>query len=138
MLYVDASLANECQRSAPIIQEDALRLIDGIVAALEFQSDVGHLKEPPAGYPLAGVDLFGKIQDLRNQVSSGQFTSEVDFERNFTAILASAQDGHLNFQFDGLAVFTYQKFFGGLISVSNDGTSEPVIYLYGKPYPLGF
>lgn len=108
-----------------------MRLIDGIVAGLEFQSDVGHLKDPPEGYLLAGVDLFGEIQDLRDQVDSGQFTSEIDFERNFSAILGKAQDGHLNFNFDGLAVFLYQRLFGALVSVSENGTAEPVIYLYG-------
>jgi len=129
-LIVAASLANECARSAPIDKADALRLIDGIVAALEFQSDSGHLASPPAEYPLAGVDLFGEISQLRQQVDSGDITSEIDFESNFTAILGKAQDGHLGFQFDGLSVFVYQRLVGSLISVSNDGTSEPEIYIY--------
>ncbi|KAK5956867.1 hypothetical protein OHC33_002356 [Knufia fluminis] len=129
-LIVAASLANECARSAPIDKADALRLIDGIVAALEFQSDVGHLASPPAEYPLAGVDLFAEISQLREQVGSDDITSEIDFESNFTAILGKAQNGHLAFQFDGLSVFGYQRLVGSLISVSEDGTSEPSIYVY--------
>lgn len=129
-LIVAASLANECARSAPIDKADALRLIDGVIAALEFQSDVGHLASPPAEYPLAGVDLFDEISQLRQQVDSGDIRREIDFESNFTAILGKAQDGHLAFQFDGLSVFVYQRLIGSLISVSNDGVSEPEIYLY--------
>jgi len=129
-LIVAASLANECARSAPIDRDDALRLIDGIVAALEFQSDVGHLASPPADYPLAGVDLFGEISQLRQQVNSGAITSEIDFESNFTAIIGKAQDGHLAFQFDGLSVFVYQRLVGSFVSVSSDGTSDPEIFLY--------
>lgn len=127
-----ASIANACQRSAPINKQDALRLIDGIVPALNFQSDLGILKNPPAGYPLAGADLLGDLANLRSQVNSGAFTSEIDFERNLTNILGKPQDGHLNFQLDGVSVFSYQRPFPGLVSVSMDGTSLPSIYVYSK------
>lgn len=130
-------MANQCQLSVPIVQQDALDLIDGIVAALEFQSDVGHLANPPEGYLLAGVDLFGEIQQIRDDVNSGSYTSEIEFERNMSAVLGKAQDGHLNFKFDGIAPFLYQRQFS-LVSVSSDGKELPKLYLQGEPATLCF
>lgn len=104
--------------------------------ALNFQSDLGTLKSPPPGYPLAGADLMGDIANLRSQVNSGAITSEIDFERNLTLILGKSQDGHLNFLLDGMAVFSYQRPIPGLVSVSNNGTGLPDIYIYCRWNPF--
>lgn len=117
--------------SAPIVEQDALLLVDGIMAALEFQSDLEILASPPSDYPLAGVDLMSELQQLRGKVSSGGFTSEIEFERNISAILGKAQDGHLSFQLDGLNTFEYYRNYQ-LVSVSSDGMETPKIYVYGK------
>lgn len=135
-LNVPAELANECQLSASIVQDDAAQLVDGIMAALEFQSDLKLLINPPEGYLLAGVDLIGELQQIKDQVTSGAFTNEFDFERNVSAVLGKAHDGHLNFNFDGLATFSYMRQFA-LISLSSDGLEAPEIYEYSK-FPLSF
>lgn len=97
---------------------------------MNFQSDIGHLANPPAGYLLAGVDLFAEMQRVRDNVNSGLITSEIDFERNMSAVLGRAQDGHLNFLFDGIAPFVYQRQFT-LVSVSSDGRQLPQIFVLG-------
>jgi len=75
---------------------------------------------------------MGDMANLRTQVNSGAFTSEIDFERNLTLVLNKAQDGHLNFQLDGMAIFTYQRPIPGLVSVSTNGTGLPSIFVYSK------
>lgn len=104
------------------------------MAALQFQSDLELLKNPPEGYLLAGVDLVGELQQVRDQVSSGAFTSELDFEKNVTAVLGKAQDGHLSFMLDGMGMFIYHRQFD-LVSVSSDGKEKPELYLYGTSTP---
>lgn len=128
---VPADLANECASSVPIVQDDALLLVDGIMAALEFQSDLKILANPTADYPLAGVDLMGEMQQIRDQVTSGAFAGEFEFQQNVTAVLGKAQDGHLVFRLDGLATFGYVRQFE-LISVSSDGKQTPELYEYSK------
>lgn len=132
-MRLDPGLANACARSAPIVQDDALSLIDAVSAVIEWQSTQAYLKSPPEGYLLAGVDLVAQITDLRSNVSSGAFTGEIDFEGNLTKIITSAHDGHLNLQLDGYSVFAYGIEIGdGLVSVSSDGQSLPEIYLAGE------
>lgn len=122
------SLARACAASVPIVPQDALDLIDGMVAFLDFQSDLEFLQTPPPGYLVPGTDLLGLMQTLRNKVSSGAITGEYDFEAQFTSILSSAHDGHLYFSLDGSGVFQYGTQFDPLVSVSLDGVSPPQIY----------
>lgn len=107
-------------------------MIDGLVAVLEFQSDLEYLIDPPPGYLLAGVNLQGELSDLRDQVVSNNVTGEIDFETRVTTILAQAHDGHLTYNLDGLSIFIPQRQTGDLVSVSLDGAAEPKVYLYGK------
>lgn len=110
-----------------------MELVDAVSAVLEWQSTQAYLKSPPPGYLLAGVDLVGQMTTLRNNVSSGVFKTELEFEGNLTQIITSAHDGHLSLQLDGISVFQYGFNVGdGLISVSSDGKSMPEIYLAGK------
>lgn len=107
------------------------------MAALEFQSDLQILKDPPEGYLLAGVDLIGELQQIRDQVSSDAFASEIEFEQNVTAVLGNAHDGHLFFNVDGLSVFNYYRPFS-LTSVSADGIKTPEVYIYRKSFVFMF
>ena len=99
---------------------------------LKYQSDLEFLAKPPSGYLLAGVDLLGELKSLRSQVTSGGVSNEIDFEARVATILASAHDGHLTFQLDGLNVFGVGRLIS-LVSVSQNGTDTPQVYSYGKP-----
>lgn len=98
---------------------------------LEFQSDLEYLIDPPPGYLLAGVDLLGELSDLRDQVTSGNVTGEIDFENSIEMILGKAHDGHLTYVLDGLSVFEAARSTGSLVSISLDGVETPKVYLYG-------
>lgn len=104
--------------------------MDGLTPFLEWQSTLAYLKNPPEGYLLEGVDLLGSMQQLRDQVSSGAFSSEVDFQTNLTALIGQAHDGHLLFLGDALNVFIYERAgVGNLVSISEDGSSIPQVYV---------
>jgi hypothetical protein len=107
-------------------------LIDGLTAFLQWQSTLAYLKNPPPGYLLAGVDLLGGMQDLRNQVQANAFVSEIDFETNLTNLLGQAHDGHLAFYADGLNVFGFERGLGNLVSLSKDGQELPEIWSYSE------
>jgi hypothetical protein len=103
--------------------------MDGLTAYVQWQSTLAYLKNPPQGYLLAGVDLIGGMQQLRDQVAAGAFSSEVDFQTNLTTLIGQAHDGHLLFLADALNVFIYERAgIGSLVSVSADGTSVPQVY----------
>ena len=115
----------------PIHQDDALRLIDGLFAFMQWQSTLAYLKDPPSDYPFPAVDVLGGLEDLKNQVQSGAFTNEVDFQTNLTNLLDSTRDGHVAFQSDALNVFDYVGVeLGPLVSVSQDGSALPQVYAF--------
>lgn len=130
--HINIELAQACYDSVSLDQDDATNLIDGLVAVLEFQSDLEYLIDPPSGYLLAGVDLRGDLSDLRDQVVSNNVTGEIDFETRVTTILAQAHDGHLTYNLDGMSIFRPHRQIGSLVSVSLDGTDTPKVYLYSK------
>lgn len=130
--FIDVDLAQACFDSVPLDQQDATDLIDGLSAMLQFQSDLEFLANPPSGYLLAGVDLLGELSDLRDQVTSGNVTGEIDFETQVTVIIARAHDGHLVYNLDGLGIFQLVRRTGDIVSVSLDGTEIPKVYLYSE------
>ena len=126
-------MAYECALSAPIVVDDAVKLLDGLIAYFQFQSDVTYLKEPPSGYLLAGVDLLGSLAGLQKAVQNGEFKSEILFEEKLAHILGQTHDGHLQFTTDGMGVFDYVRnpVIGALVSVSIDGEQLPEVYALG-------
>ncbi|KIW13034.1 hypothetical protein PV08_08221 [Exophiala spinifera] len=125
-------VAYECQLSVPIVQNDAFQIIDGLRALVEWQSTLGWLKNPPAGYPFRPVDLVGGLEELRSQVQSGHLKSELEFEWKLIGLLSSARDGHLQFHPDADFVFSFRNPIGNLVSVSSDGRALPEVYLYSE------
>lgn len=122
--------------SAPLIKTEALRLIDTVMALLEWHSTLAYLKEPPPGYLLSPTDLMADARALRMAVQHGTLISELAFQQNLTNILSSAHDGHLFVSLDATRVFGYMRTFDDIVSVSLDGKSTPQIYSYRKTHSL--
>ncbi|KEF63243.1 uncharacterized protein A1O9_01220 [Exophiala aquamarina CBS 119918] len=117
--------------SAPLLKPDALRLINVVMALLEWQSTLAYLKDPPPGYLLSATDLMSDAQTLRVAVENDAFTSELAFEKALTDILESSHDGHLYTSLPAMRVFGYIRTIDGIVSVSLDGRSTPDIFAYG-------
>ena len=112
--------------------EDATRLLNGMVPYLQFQSTLAFLKNPPAGYQLPAVDIFGGIQKIANKIISGAYTGEYAFQLDLWELLNAPSDAHLRWIGDVLgAAITFQTGWN-IVSVSNDGVALPSIYMLGK------
>ena len=124
---VDAEVAYQCLESVPIVRKDATDLLDGWAAFLEWQSDPTYKANPPDGYLLPGIDYFQAIANLRDQVTTGNITRELDFHEGIRDILYGANDGHLAISTDFNAAVYWQRSVS-LLSVSTDGSSVPEVW----------
>ena len=96
---------------------------------LEFQSDKdAWLLDPPEGYLFPGVDLDKYMTTIRNNVDTGNYDSEYDFQVDIQTMLLDAKDGHLWWNGDLNDIFTFSRPIS-LVSVSADGQGLPQIYV---------
>ncbi|MCJ1432440.1 hypothetical protein MMC27_001796 [Xylographa pallens] len=112
-----------------MVQQDALRLLDGLVPYLQFQSTLAFLKNPPQGYLLPGVDIMGGIQAIRSNVTKEQYSGEFAFQLDLWNLINSAHDGHLTWVGDVLQSALVFQLGWNLVSVSSDGISKPSIFM---------
>ncbi|KAH8883537.1 pyridine nucleotide-disulfide oxidoreductase family protein [Thozetella sp. PMI_491] len=128
---VPATLAYECLKSVPLGKDAAIALVDALPPYLEWQSDVNYKKDPPAGYPFPGYDMFANLAAVRAKIVANAYESEYDFQADlFLTVFAPGHDGHFYFYPDALtSAFTFARAFA-LVSISEDGKSLPVIKVY--------
>lgn len=129
---IPAELAYSCATSASLVKADTLRVLDAVLALLEWHSTLTYLKDPPPGYPFSATDIIGDTQALRGAVENGIIVSEYEFQQNLTKIFASAHDGHLYMNMDVTSVFGFVRSVGDIVSVSLDGKRAPEIYAFRK------
>ncbi|KAI0532324.1 hypothetical protein GGR58DRAFT_523341 [Xylaria digitata] len=123
-----ASLAYDCLKSVPVHKEAAVRLLDGLKPFLEWQSDQAFLKNPPPDYPYPPVDIFGELERIRSNLEANKYSGELEWQEDlFKNIVGKPHNGHLSYHPDLLTVpFEWVRPWT-LVSVSEDGTSLPVI-----------
>lgn len=97
---------------------------------LQFQSTLTYLKNPPASYQQAGVDLLAGLSEIQEAVSSGAFENQYEFEVALQLLLGSAHDAHLYLSAGILAAFTFASPYD-IVSLSIDGVEVPKVYLAG-------
>ncbi|KAI3333505.1 hypothetical protein F4824DRAFT_503052 [Ustulina deusta] len=126
-----ASLAYECLNSVPVHKEPAIRLLEALKPFLEWQSDQAFLKDPPSDYPYPPVDIFGELEEIRSRLQADKYNSEVEWQEDlYKAIAGKPHNGHLSYHPDLLTVpFEWVRPWT-LVSVSEDGTSLPVIKVH--------
>ena len=76
---VDAKLAYECITSVPLHKEAALRLVDGVVPYVKWQSNTAWLKDPPEEYAekvQPAVDVWGVLEGIKERVEKGEYKNE--------------------------------------------------------------
>ncbi|KAI1305450.1 hypothetical protein F5Y03DRAFT_406358 [Xylaria venustula] len=123
-----ASLAYECLKSVTVHKEPAIRLIEGLKPFLEWQSDQSYLKDPPSDYPYPPVDILGDLERISSDLQAGKYNGELEWQEDlFKTISGKPHNGHLSYHPDLLTVpFEWVRPWT-LVSVSEDGTSLPVI-----------
>ncbi|KAK5229439.1 hypothetical protein LTR72_000970 [Exophiala xenobiotica] len=127
---VPYELAEACHQSVPFMKDDALDLVDGLIAAMKFQSTLTYLKSPPADYPYPKVDLLGGLAEIRQKVQRAQYDGEIAFELDIKNLISRAHDGHLGFSPDGWSILSYRRGGPVLTSLVMEGESKPDIYAY--------
>jgi hypothetical protein len=128
---VAASLAYECLNSVPLKKDAAIALVDALEPYLEWQSDPAYKADPPAGYYYPGYDLFAALAKVRSNLVADKYPNEYQFQADlYKTVFGPGHDGHYVFYPDALTkVFEWRRQ-RSLVSISEDGTSLPVIKLY--------
>lgn len=101
---------------------------------LQFHSTTETLKNPPSGYLLPPVDLFGGLDHISQLAADNKYTSQEDFDTDIYNLFASAHDGHLSVK--GLCsqqLFVYYTAMP-VVSISTDGLKLPEIYAASASY----
>jgi hypothetical protein len=128
---VAASLAYDCLKSVPLNKAAAIDLVDALEPYLEWQSDAAYKADPPADYFYPPVDIFAALAKVRANLVADKYAGEYDFQLDlYVTVFGPGHDGHYVFYPDALTkVFQWTRQ-RSLVSVSEDGSSLPVIKLY--------
>ncbi|KAK1522325.1 uncharacterized protein CCOS01_10037 [Colletotrichum costaricense] len=128
---VPAQLAYDCLNSVPLGKEAAIELVDSLFPYLEWQSDAAYKADPPPEYDFPAYDLFAAASSIRQNLVDDVYTSEYAFQSAlYEEVFGPGHDGHFVYYPDLLtAVFEWTRQ-RGLVSISEDGSSLPVIKIY--------
>lgn len=130
---VAAALAYECLKSVPLHKEAAIELVDSIEPYLEWQSDAAYKADPPQDYFYPGYDMFANLAKVKSNLQAGKYANEYAFQSDlYNTVVGPGHDGHYIFYPDALSKAFKWRRQRSLVSISEDGTSLPVIKLYGK------
>lgn len=127
---IPGQLAQDCLLSMPFNSTLAVDFLHEIWKYFEFQSTLELLKDPPPQYNADPVDFVGWFESIGDRASKGQFDSQYEFDLELTHLVRSANDGHFYIQPCSTAIFSFTVP-GALVSVSDDGTTIPKIWLLG-------
>ncbi|GKT49704.1 peptidase S41 family protein ustP [Colletotrichum spaethianum] len=128
---VIAKLAYDCINSVPLNKPAALRWIDELKPYLEWQSTLAFLKTPPPEYFFPPHDIVAALDTIRVDLEAGKYPNEYSWQRDvFVKVFGPAHDGHLYVNPDILTNAMEWVRPLALVSISEDGTSPPVIKVY--------
>ncbi|KAK3687987.1 pyridine nucleotide-disulfide oxidoreductase family protein [Podospora appendiculata] len=128
---VAASIAYECLNSIPLGKAAAIELVDSIEPYLEWQSDAAYKADPPKDYFYPGYDMFAALAKVKANLQADKYANEFQFQEDlYMKVFGPGHDGHFVYYPDALTrVFEWRRQ-RALVSISEDGTSLPVIKLY--------
>ncbi|KAG9236435.1 hypothetical protein BJ875DRAFT_456406 [Amylocarpus encephaloides] len=128
-----ASEVHQCLLTVPFNAAVATRFVAYWKDALQFQSTLAYLRNPPPSYQQPAVDLLGGLALIQQHVDNGGYTNEYDFETDLQRLLYAANDDHLTLVGGILGAFTYGAPVS-IVSVSRDGQELPKTYLFDDLY----
>jgi hypothetical protein len=126
LYLLQPSLVLNCLRGLPIDYDLAANLTNYISNAVQFQTTLSYLKDPPTTYQWPATDLLGRMSTISNNVKGKKYSNQWDFELDIHNTINSARDNHLYF-FSGLHSW-YFVIKPSLTSISPDGVSLPQLY----------
>ncbi|KIX03282.1 uncharacterized protein Z518_06834 [Rhinocladiella mackenziei CBS 650.93] len=126
---VDGQLFHECLESIPIDKQGALDQLHSLKPYIELQSTLPYLANPPDDYPQSAIDIQANLDRLIENVSTGTYSREYDFQTDLYHLFLSARDGHFSFIPDLFGVGSFTVPDAALVSISLDGFQLPQVYL---------
>jgi len=105
-----------------------MRFLDYYNMTLQFQSTLGYLKEPPAGYQRAPFDVDKALDEIKQNVTAAVYNNQYEFEAQIQLLINQLRDTHVTLNAGALSAFSFVASFG-LVSASIDGKQAPEIYL---------
>lgn len=126
--YFYAADAYDCLTSVPFNAAVAERFFDYVNDTLQFQSTLSYLKSPPVGYQQPAVDVQAQLQSIRNNVTTGVYRNQYQFEIDLQHLLYSTHDAHLSLTAGITAAFSFLAPFS-ITAASSDGISLPQVYI---------
>ncbi|PQE32043.1 peptidase S41 family protein [Rutstroemia sp. NJR-2017a WRK4] len=126
---LDPSLVLDCLGSVPLDVQRSSDFLDYVEPYWQFQSTLAYLKDPPKGYPLPGVDMLGGLAEIKENVHSGYYSSQWEFEKDLYALgNILPHDFHVNLNLPLVGLFSFYTLDGPLVSISSDGLELPELY----------
>lgn len=102
-----------------------------MVPYLEWQTDAAYKADPPADYFYPGYDLFAELAKIRTNLVNDVYDSEYAFQlAMYKDVFGPGHDGHYVYYSDLLTAVFDNNRRRSLVSLSEDGSSLPVIKLY--------
>jgi hypothetical protein len=86
--------------------------------------------DPPSDFYWPTVDLIGDLGNISKNLSTGHYTSQYDLDIDVAKVWASAHDGHFHTAACTAGGLSFERPVY-LISVSQDGLKDPLVYVYG-------
>ncbi|KAI4620314.1 hypothetical protein J4E80_004840 [Alternaria sp. BMP 0032] len=105
-----------------------MRFLDYYNMTLQFQSTLGYLKAPPAGYQRAPFDVDQALEQIKQNVTAAAYNNQYEFEAQIQLLVNQLHDTHAILNAGALSAFSFVGSYG-LVSASIDGKQAPDIYL---------
>lgn len=93
--------------------------------------DAAYKADPPSDYFYPAYNIFTTLQDIRSKVANGSYSGEFEFQEDlYVKVFGAAHDGHFVFYPDLLSIpFDWNRPLS-LVSVAEDQSTLPEIYVY--------
>lgn len=126
--YFYATDAYDCLTSVPFNSAVATRFLDYINTTVQFQSTLAYLKSPPSEYQQPAVDVLAGLQSIKNNVTTGVYKNQYQFEIDLQHLLYRTHDAHLYLTAGITAAFSFLAPFS-ITAASPDGKTLPKVYI---------
>ncbi|KAF4963704.1 hypothetical protein FSARC_8301 [Fusarium sarcochroum] len=128
---VNAKLAYDCLNSVPLNKPAALRFMAELEPYVEWQSTLAFLKEPPTDYFFPPHDVSAALNSLRTRLEADKYLNEYEWQEDlYVNVFGPAHDGHFYVFPDVLTNAVEWERPLALVSISNNGSSPPVVKVY--------
>ncbi|UNI22368.1 hypothetical protein JDV02_008264 [Purpureocillium takamizusanense] len=128
VLDVRPSVATACLKSVPLTKDRAAALVDYLTPYMEWHSTTEILKNPPEGYLVPGVDIFGGMQAIKQKLQGDGYKSQYEVMTDLQNIIIAANDNHLIYTPGMLGAFRLMRPDFDFMSISEDGRKTPEIF----------